>query len=71
MEKARFAARLRELRESRGLSQETLASQAGLHRTYVSQLERAHKSPTLDTLGKLCRVLSIKVSDFIAAMEES
>ncbi|MBI3716016.1 MAG: helix-turn-helix transcriptional regulator, partial [Betaproteobacteria bacterium] len=36
-----------------GLSQEKFAECVGIHRTYVSQLERGLKSPTLDILAKL------------------
>lgn len=46
----RFADSLRNARENAGISQEQLAERAGLHRTYISQLERGLKSPSLDVI---------------------
>lgn len=42
-----------------GLSQEQLAEKAELHRTYISQLERGIKSPTLKTIFRLSKALSV------------
>jgi transcriptional regulator with XRE-family HTH domain len=55
-----FAIALKHYREAAGLSQEELASRAGLDRTYVSQLERALKSPTLTSIEKLSKCLGIE-----------
>lgn len=55
-----FAATLKHYREAVGLSQEELAAQAGLDRTYVSQLERGLKSPTLTSLEKLAARLGVE-----------
>jgi transcriptional regulator with XRE-family HTH domain len=52
-----FGRVLRELREQADLSQEQLATMAGLHRTYISILERGKRSPTLDTIAVLARAL--------------
>ncbi|MBL9178032.1 MAG: helix-turn-helix transcriptional regulator [Verrucomicrobiaceae bacterium] len=57
---------LRELRQQAEMSQETLADKAGLHRTYISQLERGLKSPTLDVLDALARALGITLKTFLA-----
>jgi transcriptional regulator with XRE-family HTH domain len=48
---------LRAKRENLGISQETLAERAEVDRFYVSILERGLKSPTLETLEKICRAL--------------
>ena len=48
-----FAKALRHYRNLAAMSQESLASAASLDRTYISQLERGRKSPTLNTLAKL------------------
>ena len=56
-----FAKRLRSLREKSGLSQEELAAKAGLHRTYISLIERAKQSVTLDTMEKLASALGVPV----------
>ncbi len=55
-----FAAALKHYREAVGLSQEDLAAQAGLDRTYVSQLERGLKSPTLTSLEKLAECFGVE-----------
>lgn len=56
--KARIGDILREKREKLGMSQEEVAERAGVDRTYVSILERGLKSPTLETLEKICEALS-------------
>jgi transcriptional regulator with XRE-family HTH domain len=48
---------LRVKRESLGISQEALAERAGVDRSYVSILERGLKSPTLETLERICVAL--------------
>jgi transcriptional regulator with XRE-family HTH domain len=55
----RFAANLREQRQILGLSQEALADLAGLHRTYVSQVERTVTNVSLDNVHKLALALEI------------
>jgi transcriptional regulator with XRE-family HTH domain len=52
-----FGLVVRGLRERARLSQEQLANLAGLHRTYISILERGARSPTLDTIVALARAL--------------
>ena len=56
-----FAKALRHYRTLAAMSQETLASAASLDRTYISQLERGYKSPTLTTLTKLADCLDTTV----------
>lgn len=60
---------LREVRKTAGMSQEELAERAGIHRTYVSLLERNRKSPTLDVLFRVCRALAVRASVVIARVE--
>ena len=48
---------LRAKREKLGISQEGLAERAGVDRTYVSILERGLKSPTVETLERICDAL--------------
>ena len=49
-------------RASLGISQEELAYRAGLHRTYVSDLERGARNPSVESVEKLARALEISVS---------
>ena len=60
---------LRKARTDAGLTQEELASAAKLDRAYISQLENDHKSPTVDTLFRLCGALGIKGSTLLARVE--
>ncbi len=55
-----FATALKHYREAVGMTQDELAAQAGLDRTYVSQLERGLKSPTLTSLEKLAGCLGVE-----------
>ncbi len=48
-----FGKRVRSLRTSKNISQEKLAELCGLHPTYIGQLERGEKSPTLDSIYKI------------------
>ncbi|MFN3501005.1 MAG: helix-turn-helix domain-containing protein [Allorhizobium sp.] len=60
-----FAKNLRKSRQAKGLSQEELAHLADVDRTYVSSLERAVYSPTIEVLEKLARALEIEPEDLI------
>jgi transcriptional regulator with XRE-family HTH domain len=53
-----FAANPREARMKIGLSQEDLADQAEVHRTYVSQVERGVTNPSIDSMEKLAKALN-------------
>ena len=61
----RLARNLVRLREERGWSQEELAYQAGLHRTYVSGIERRVRTPTIMILDRLANAHGVKASTLI------
>ena len=60
---------LRELRTERGISQERLALNAGLDRTYVSGIERGERNPSLTNLLKLSATLGIAFSEWARRAE--
>jgi len=55
----KFGRNIRKHRLSKGYSQEKLAELAGLHRTYISDLERGRRSISLGNIEKLANVLEI------------
>ena len=55
---------LRRLRVGRGLSQENLAVDAGIDRTYVSRLERGRENPTVGILDQLAQALDAAIVEF-------
>jgi len=57
-----FARNLRKARNAKGLSQEALAHEADVDRTYISALERGVYSATIDMVDKLATVLDIEAS---------
>lgn len=64
-----FGLALARHRRTQGLSQERLAELAGVHRTYVSQVERGQKSPTLSVLFRLSSAVGISASKLVAEVE--
>jgi transcriptional regulator with XRE-family HTH domain len=60
-----FAANLRRLRHIKGLSQEDLAYEADVNRTYMSKLEKGASYPGLEIIGKLADVLEVEPADLL------
>lgn len=58
----RVGGNVRRLREKLGVSQEELADGAGLHRTYVSGVERGVRNPTVVVLEKIAIALGVELS---------
>jgi DNA-binding XRE family transcriptional regulator len=67
---AAFGRVLREQRTAAGVSQEALALSADVDRTFVSQIERGIRQPTLTTLCKLARALDVQPSTLVSRMEK-
>ncbi len=61
----RLAQRLKDLRRAKGISQEQLAHDAELYRTYVNHLETGRYSPSAYVIYKIAKVLKIKPTDII------
>ncbi len=66
MEREEVAKRIRELREERHLKQNALANLAGVSPTYIYQLERGEKSPTIEYLDHICWGLGITIEEFFS-----
>ncbi|MDP1527508.1 MAG: helix-turn-helix transcriptional regulator [Rhodocyclaceae bacterium] len=65
-----LAEQVRGLRESKGLSQELLALEAEVDRTYVSQIERGVCNPSLLVLSKLADTLGVTSAELLQAKEQ-
>lgn len=66
---ATFGRVLREQRGTRRLSQEGLALSAGVDRTFVSQMERGIRQPTLTTIWKLAAALDVSPATLVARVD--
>jgi transcriptional regulator with XRE-family HTH domain len=64
-----FGQVLRELRVEQGLTQEELAFESGYHPTYIGQLERGAKNPSLRTILCLSAVLLTPGSEVVKRVE--
>ncbi len=60
---------IKRLRKARGLSQETLAGEAGLAMRHLGRIERGEGNPTVAVLSKLAVVLGVKPTDFYDVAE--
>jgi transcriptional regulator with XRE-family HTH domain len=63
--RGRLARNVKRQREELGWSQEDLAEEAGLHRTYVSGIERKVRNPTIEIVDRLAKALSLSASDLL------
>jgi transcriptional regulator with XRE-family HTH domain len=56
---------LRRIRTEAGLSQEELAYRAGLHRTYVSSVERGERNISIENIFALAKALKVAPADLV------
>ena len=63
----RFADNVRRLRRQKGMTQEQLATAAGIDRTFVVRVEKGHFSVTLETIGAFAKALGISPSMLLEA----
>lgn len=61
---------IRSFRMKMGISQEALGYKAGLHRTYVSDVERGQRNPTAVTLLQLARTMGTTPSEILRKAED-
>jgi transcriptional regulator with XRE-family HTH domain len=57
--RSRLGKNVRRLREAKGWSQEAYAEEAGIHRTYVSDIERGARNPTIIIVEKIAKPLGV------------
>ena len=64
----RLGANIRQLRDQKNWSQEELAERTGLHRTYISSLERGLRNPTVIVLEKIARAYNVPLAKLVEGM---
>jgi transcriptional regulator with XRE-family HTH domain len=67
----RFGARVRQLRNDQGWSQESFADKAGLHRTYVGAIERGEQNISLVNIEKIAATLGVSLAELFSAFRDT
>jgi transcriptional regulator with XRE-family HTH domain len=67
--KLQFGKRLRALRRAKGLSQESLADKAGLHRSYVWGIENGRRNVSLENIVRIARALRVPPRDLLTEIK--
>ena len=62
--KTQFGLTVKKIRTERNISQEKLAEMTGLHRTYISEVERGNRNLSLINIEKLSIALDLSISEF-------
>jgi len=65
-----FGKALQKLRNEKGLSQEKLSFESGVHRTYISLLERGKRCPSLKTIFQLSKALAVEPADLLERVQK-
>jgi transcriptional regulator with XRE-family HTH domain len=60
-----FGQKVRQIRLSKNVSQETLAEMANLHRTYISDVERGTRNISLSNAEKIAKALNVSLTDLL------
>ena len=66
-----FGLALRTLRKQAGLTQQQVATAAGISRSYLSDMERGERDPTLDTVFRVAGILEVPASGLVAEIERN
>lgn len=61
----RLGLNLKKLREEQGFSQESFADHCGLHRTYISGIERGVRNPTVVILDRIAKALKVPAGQLL------
>lgn len=67
----RLGKRIRELRQSKGLSQEALAAEAGIHKNYLGGIERGERNPSLLNLARIADGLGVTIPDLVEPLRDT
>ena len=70
MLRSMLANEIRHRRKQLGISQEELGFRCGLHRTYISLVERCLRSPTIDSLSKIAFALGVRTYELLSHAED-
>lgn len=65
-----LGANVRKIREAKGWSQDKLADESGLHRTYISGIERGVRNPTVEIVQQIATALKVNISDLFISREK-
>jgi transcriptional regulator with XRE-family HTH domain len=69
--RVRFGFAVKDRREALGLTQEEFAERAGIHRTYLSDIERGTRNVSLVNIERVAEALSSTISDLFAGIERA
>lgn len=61
--KRKFGDKMRQIRKKKRISQEELAFRAGLHRTYISDVERGSRNISIENIEKIATALNVHMTD--------
>ena len=67
--KKQFGGQVKKLRLQKGLSQEALALEADLDRTYIPSIEKGERNVSLEVIEKLAKAFKIKISELFKGIE--
>lgn len=63
--RVKFGQRVRKARLAKGLSQEELAHEADSNRTYISDVERGTRNPSIEVVQRIANALTVKMGDLL------
>ena len=66
-----FGANVRKVRLERGMTLEVLADEVGLAYTYVGQIERGRRNPTLDVVERVAAVLKVEALELLSEIDRA
>lgn len=69
--RGRFGQAIKTCREAQGLTQEDLADRAGLHRTYLSDVERGTRNLSLLNIERLAAALDLSLAELFRRVEQT